>query len=59
MGGVCLEDIVSEERAEALARQNLKSQLHPTVAGGNLPVCSPRHFSECWEGGSAGRTGCS
>lgn len=41
MGGVRLEDIVSEERAEALARRNLKSQLHPTVVGGNLPVCSP------------------
>lgn len=38
MEGVCLEDMVSEERAESLAWQNLKSQLHPTLAGRNLPL---------------------
>lgn len=59
MEGVCLEDMVSEERAESLAGQNLKSQLHPTLAGRNLPLWSLRHFSEYLKEGSARRLGCS
>lgn len=51
--------MVSEERAESLAGQNMKSQLHPTLAGRNLPLRSLRHFSEYLKEGSARRLGCS
>lgn len=54
-GRVCLEDLVREEMAKA----ELQGPLRPTLAGGNPPLCSPRHFSECLMEATTGRTECS